>query len=370
MPITSSAPGLRFAAIGLDHRHIYDQVKSLLEIGAECVGFWTAEDVLPLQGFMERFPHIPRVMDRRRLLEDESIQLITCAALPRDRAGHAIEAMRHGKDFMVDKPGLTTFEQLDAVRRVQAETGRIFSVDFTERFEVRATTRAGQLVAAGAIGRVIHTAGLGPRRLNRPLRPDWFFRRDAHGGIPVDIASHKFDQFLFFTGSTDAWIVAARVANMAHPGDPEFEDPGEVMLPRSQDSGYFRVDWFTPDGLPTWGDGRLTMPRHRGLYRIAQIHRRRRPTGYRPSAPCRREGQAAHRLLRLRSTLLPQPARRHLRPHGDRDAAGPLLQGLRTGVAGPGRRIPGERGFAPGALTGAFLRWTARTALSISARSR
>jgi hypothetical protein len=22
-------------------------------------------------------------------------------------------------------------------------------------------------------------------------------------------------------------------------------------------SGYIRVDWFTPDGLPTWGDGRL-----------------------------------------------------------------------------------------------------------------
>jgi hypothetical protein len=24
-------------------------------------------------------------------------------------------------------------------------------------------------------------------------------------------------------------------------------------------SGYIRVDWFTPKGLPTWGDGRLTI---------------------------------------------------------------------------------------------------------------
>jgi hypothetical protein len=24
-------------------------------------------------------------------------------------------------------------------------------------------------------------------------------------------------------------------------------------------SGYFRCDWFTPDGLSTWGDGRLTL---------------------------------------------------------------------------------------------------------------
>ncbi|MFM8681925.1 MAG: Gfo/Idh/MocA family protein [Alphaproteobacteria bacterium] len=255
----SDHPRLRFAAIGLDHRHIYDQVKSLLDIGAECVGFWTAEDTLPLKGFMERFPHVPRVDDRRRLLEDPTIQLVTCAAIPRDRAGHAIEAMRHGKDFMVDKPGLVDFGQLAEIRRVQAETGRIFSVDFTERFEVRATTRAGELVKAGAIGKVIHTAALGPHRLNRHLRPDWFFRRAAYGGILVDIASHQFDQFLFFTGSTDAEIVSARVANMAHPGDPELEDLGEVMLRSEGASGYFRVDWFTPDGLPTWGDGRLTI---------------------------------------------------------------------------------------------------------------
>lgn len=252
-------PTLRFAAIGLDHRHIYDQVASLLAIGAECVGFWTAEDALPVKGFTERFPHVPRVDDRRRLLEDPSIHLITCAAIPRDRAAHAIEAMRHGKDFMVDKPGLVTFDQLQAVRAVQAQTARIFSVDFTERFEVRATTRAGELVAAGAIGKVIHTAALGPHRLNRHLRPDWFFRRDAYGGILIDIAAHQFDQFLFFTGSTDADIVSARVANVAHPGDREFEDLGEVMLRSPQASGYFRVDWFTPDGLPTWGDGRLTI---------------------------------------------------------------------------------------------------------------
>ena len=252
-------PKLRFAAIGLDHRHIYDQVKSLEGIGAECVGFWSIDEAMPLKGFMEKFPHIPRVADRRRLLDDASIQLITCAAIPRDRSAHAIEAMRAGKDFMVDKPGLTTFEQLSAVKKVQVETGRIFSVDFTERFEVRATTRAGELVKAGAIGKVVHTCGLGPHRLNRALRPAWFFDRTAFGGILVDIASHQFDQFLFFTGSTDARIVSARAENVAHPDDPGFEDLGEVMIESKNGSGYFRVDWFTPDGLSTWGDGRMTI---------------------------------------------------------------------------------------------------------------
>lgn len=252
-------PTLRFAAIGLDHRHIYDMVASLLAIGAECAGFHSRDDAVPLPGFVERFPHIRRVADRRELLEDPSIHLVVCAAIPCERAEIAIAAMRHGKDFMVDKPGVTTVEQLAEVKAVQAETGRIFSIDFTERFEVRAAVRAAELVKAGAIGRVVHTCGLGPHRLNRHTRPAWFFDPAAYGGILVDIASHQFDQFLFFTGSTDARIVAARAANVAHPEDPGLEDLGEAMIESDRASGYVRVDWFTPDGLPTWGDGRLIL---------------------------------------------------------------------------------------------------------------
>ena len=146
-------PPLRFAAIGLDHRHIYDQVQSLLDAGGECAGYWTDGDPKPLEGFVKRFPHVPRVADRRALLDDASIRLITCAAVFDQRADLAIEAMRAGKDFMADKPGVTTLDQLERVRRVQRETARIWTVNFTERFEVRAVTRALELVRAGAIGR-------------------------------------------------------------------------------------------------------------------------------------------------------------------------------------------------------------------------
>ena len=253
-------PKLRFGVIGIDHRHIYDQVSSLLNIGAECAGYWTHDgDVRTLQGFGERFPTIARVADRRQLLEDTSVHLITCAAIPCERAGLAIEAMRHGKDFMADKPGVTTFEQLAEVQRVQRETGRIFSVNFTERFEVRAVTTATELVHSGAIGRVLQTIGLGPHRLNRHLRPAWFFDPRAYGGILIDVASHQIDQFLHFSGANDARIVASRVGNLGHPDDPGLQDFGEIMLAHGQASGYIRVDWFTPDGLDTWGDGRLTI---------------------------------------------------------------------------------------------------------------
>ncbi|HVF65327.1 MAG TPA: Gfo/Idh/MocA family oxidoreductase [Casimicrobiaceae bacterium] len=255
---------LKFAAIGLDHRHIYDQVQSLVDAGAQCVGYWTDGTPKTLDGFVKRFPELPRVDDRRRLLDDPSIRLITCAAIPCDRAMHAVEAMRAGKDFMVDKPGVTTFDQLDEVRGVQQHAGRIWTVNFTERFEVRAVTRALELVRAGAIGDVVQTVGLGPHRLNRGLRDPWFFDRGKYGGILVDIASHQIDQFLAFTGASDAEIVLARTSNIAHAGDPDFEDFGEIVMTTGDANAYIRVDWFTPDGLPTWGDGRLFITGTRG----------------------------------------------------------------------------------------------------------
>lgn len=250
---------LRFAAIGLDHRHIYHHVGELIAAGAECAGYCpSTSDPRVLEGFRERFPSL-RPVDRQALLDDPSIDIICCAAIPCDRAGIAIAAMRRGKDVMVDKPGLTTRSQLDAVMACVAETGRIFSVCFSERFVVRASEIAAKLVADGAIGKVVHTVGLGPHRLNRAIRPAWFFDSERSGGILVDIASHQIDQFLFYTALTDAEIVASSVANHAVPDHPDFADFGEILLRGAGASGYIRVDWYTPDGLPTWGDGRLTI---------------------------------------------------------------------------------------------------------------
>jgi predicted dehydrogenase len=176
--------------------------------------------------------------------------------------------MRHGKDFMTDKPGVTDLSQLASVRAVQAETRRIYSVCFSERFESRATVRASELVAAGAIGRVLQTVELGPHRINAPSRPAWFFERARYGGILCDIASHQVDQFLHFTGARDAHVVASRIANHAHPQYPELEDFGELLLESAGCSGYVRVDWFTPDGLSSWGDGRLTILGNEGFIEI------------------------------------------------------------------------------------------------------
>ncbi|TBX28320.1 Gfo/Idh/MocA family protein [Nioella sediminis] len=250
---------LRFAAIGIDHRHIYGMAANMIAAGAEFAGWWTEGHPGTEAGFVERFADVPRADNVQALLDDPSINLILLSGIPRDRAEMAIRAMQAGKDVLTDKPGCTTMEQLDAIKATVAATGRIWSIDFSERFEVPAVTRAAELVAEGAIGRVIQTLGIGPHRLNRDTRPDWFFDREAYGGIITDIASHQIDQFLYFTGSTDAEVTLASVANYANPNDPGLQDFAELALRSDQGHGYIRVDWYTPDALPTWGDGRLTI---------------------------------------------------------------------------------------------------------------
>ena len=193
----------RFAAIGLDHRHIYDLTQDLLDAGAECVGYNPdTTDPRVLAGFRKRFPHVPAA-ETARLLDDPSIDFVVIAAVPCDRADLAIAAMQRGKDVMVDKPGVTTPTQLAAVERAVAETGRIWSVCLG-RLASPAQQEALRIVRSGELGRLVHTTSLAPHRLNRALRPAWFFDTPAYGGIINDIGVHSIDQFLAFADADDA----------------------------------------------------------------------------------------------------------------------------------------------------------------------
>ena len=249
---------VRFGAIGIDHPHIFGQVGCLLDAGAAFVAFHADDDALALP-FAARYPQARRAATPAEVLEDDSLALIVTAAVPADRAAIAIAAMRHGRDVMSDKPGCTTLADLAALRAVQAETGRIYSIMYSEHFETRCTVHAGELVAAGAIGAVLHTLGLGPHAIHNAPRPAWFFERARYGGVLTDIGAHQAEQFLFFSGATEGRVLSATVANRAHPGTPGLQDVGDMHLATDRTTGYVRVDWFTPPTLPVWGDGRLVI---------------------------------------------------------------------------------------------------------------
>lgn len=252
------APKIRFGVININHSHIYGMVDSIIKGGGELVSFYAKEPDLAA-AFSKKYPQVKLAAGESQVLEDPSIQVILSSGIPDERASLGLKVMRHGKDYLVDKPGIIKLEELAEVRKVQKETKRIYSIMYSERFENAGTVKAGELVKAGEIGKVIQTIGIGPHQINPKTRPDWFWDKKRYGGIICDIGSHQFDQFLFFTGSTTAQVVSSQVGNVFHPNYPLFEDFGDVVVRGNGGMGYVRNDWFTPDGLGSWGDGRLTI---------------------------------------------------------------------------------------------------------------
>ena len=245
-----------FAAMSLDHGHIYGMCNGLIEAGAELKWVYDA-DLAKVEDFIKRYPGVKAASSEEEIFNDASVKLIAGAAVPSERCALGLKAMSHGKDYFTDKTPFTTLEQLESARRMAKETGRKYMVYYSERLHVESAVFAGQLIDEGAIGRVVQVIGTGPHRLNAPSRPGWFFEKEKYGGILCDIGSHQIEQFLFFSKAKDAKVMHSKVANYNSKEYPELEDFGDATL--IADNGatnYFRVDWLTPNGLGTWGDGR------------------------------------------------------------------------------------------------------------------
>ncbi len=246
---------IKFAVIGINHGHIYGMVGALIQGGGELISVYVKEPDL-LKQFTRRFPDAKVAKSEAEILEDKSIQLVASSIIPVERAPLGIRVMKAGKDYMSDKPGITTFEQFNEVKKVQKETGRIYSIMYSERLGSPASVKAGDLVQAGAIGKVVQTVGLGPHSMHPQTRPDWFFVPEMAGGILTDIGSHQCDQFLYYTNSKEAEVNFSQIANFNTKDYPAYQDFGDMSVRSPHATGYIRIDWFTPDGLPTWGDGR------------------------------------------------------------------------------------------------------------------
>ena len=246
----------RFAAAFLDHGHIYGQTNGLLEAGGTLVAVYDPDPV-KVQDFLARYPGVRTATSFEALLADDSLHLIASAAVPELRAGIGARVIESGKDYFTDKSPFTTLAQLAEIRALVDRTGRKYLVYYAERVHNEAAWHAGELVAAGAVGRVLHVTSLAPHRLSAPQRPDWFFDKSRYGGIITDIGSHQVEQFLTYAACADGQVSFAAVSNRNHPQYPGLEDFGEFALEGDNGATFFsRVDWFTPEGMEVWGDGR------------------------------------------------------------------------------------------------------------------
>lgn len=256
------------AITALDHGHINGMSNGLLEAGAT-LKYVYDPDPEKVAAYKEQFPMVEEVSSLDEILEDESIHLVAAAAVPNKRSALGNKVMKAGKDYFTDKTAFTTLAQLEETRKVVEETGRRFFVYFSERLHVEGAIFAGQLIEEGKIGQVIQVTGFGPHRLDKEKRPDWFFNKEEYGGILADIGSHQIEQFLYYTGNANAKVVHSKVANYANPDTPELEDYGDASLVGENGATFFfKVHWFTPDGLPTWGDGRTFITGTKGSIEI------------------------------------------------------------------------------------------------------
>ena len=246
-----------FSAVRLDHGHIYGMCNGLTEAGGT-IKYVYDKDPRKVEAFLKAFPAAKAARCEEEALEDPETQMIAGAAVTSERCALGLRAMAAGKDYFTDKAPFTTMEQLQSAKKAVQQTGRKYMVYYAERLHDEGSILAGYIAHSGEIGKVISVTGFGPHRLGAPGRPAWFFEREKYGGILCDIGSHQIEQYLFYAGEEDAAVVSSRIANFAHPEYPELEDFGDCNLTgKNGTASYFRVDWFTPDGLRTWGDGRM-----------------------------------------------------------------------------------------------------------------
>ena len=246
----------KFGVIGLDHGHILGMTHGLIDAGGELVAVYDPNEE-NLKEFHTEFPSAEVVRTEDELLQRSDIQMVASAAVTSTRGALGLRVLDHGKHYFSDKAPFTTLKQLSDARLKVEETGLIWAVCYSERVQSESGVYAGNLIHEGAIGTVLQVIGLGPHRLNAPSRPDWFFDRERSGGILTDIGSHQVEQFLYYTGARDARVLHSKIANYGHPQFPGMDDFGDATLVADNGAtNYFRVDWFTPDGLGTWGDGR------------------------------------------------------------------------------------------------------------------
>jgi predicted dehydrogenase len=209
LPVEKPRHHIRFAVCGVSYDHIHGMIGAVTRGGGELVAWW-GEEADKQAEFSRRYPNAKVARSQDEVLHDPTVQLVLSSQIASQRAGIGVRAMRAGKDFLSDKPGITTLEDLALVRRTIAETGRIYAIMYSERLEVKAAVYAGELIKAGAIGKVVQTINIAPHQVIQPAgdngggsqRPGWFWEDIQYGGILCDIGSHQIDQFPFYTGST------------------------------------------------------------------------------------------------------------------------------------------------------------------------
>lgn len=245
-----------FAVVGLVHGHVYGMIEGLIGAGADLCCVYEPNDCL-FQKFHSTYPGVERVQSLDSILFSDRIDLVVNCLRPDERADFSISVLESGRDVFSDKPGFLKKIDGDRILAASALGKSNYYIYFSEHIHHEESLAAKNLIDSGKLGKVFHYSGFAPHRLNADSRPWWFFDAKVNGDVLIDLGCHLFEQFLWFTGSKTAHVEKSILRNVCHAQYDGFFDFGEsLIVGDSGATGYIMVDWFTPDGLSSWGDCR------------------------------------------------------------------------------------------------------------------
>ena len=167
---------LKFAVIGVSHRHVFSMCDGLLKAGAELKYVFDGNEDL-MSEFTVKYPQCEICFTQNEIYKKDDINLIVTAGVPSQRAEIAVKALKSGKNVLVDKAPVISLPQLEFVRKTIKETNKKYFVYYGESVDEPSTVYALDLVKRGIIGKVLHISGSAPHCLNPEIRPNWYWGR-------------------------------------------------------------------------------------------------------------------------------------------------------------------------------------------------
>jgi predicted dehydrogenase len=151
-------------------------------------------------------------------------------------ASQTQQALRAGKDVLVQKPLALSFADAATCLRVGAESGRLLFVDYTYRFLDTMRVLRDRARVVRSVRAAFHNT-YGPGAEKR-----WFFNRaQSGGGALIDLGVHLLDLSLWLTSPASVSLVSAELSD----ADP-VEYSAEVRLRLDEIPFELSVSWNAP----------------------------------------------------------------------------------------------------------------------------
>lgn len=150
------------------------------------------------------------------MLERQELDVVNVCTPSGMHADHACQVMHAGRHVVVEKPMGTTRSAIDAMLRVQRDTGVRLGVIFQKRFEPDCQ-RVRHLIDEGAFGRLVLGSAEIPGWRSQAYYDSGAWRgtwRLDGGGVLMNQAIHTIDLLLWFMGPVRS--VAAYAETLTH----------------------------------------------------------------------------------------------------------------------------------------------------------